>query len=476
MLQKYGIKDFQIIDRSPGIGGTWWHNRYPGAEVDTASVIYSLSFSKFPWTRTHAQQPEILRYLEQTVDLVGLREHLRLNTEVRTARWLPTETGWQLTFADGSTETFDAIICAVGFLDVPTIPDWAKKENFTGPIFHSARWPDRLNLSNKTVAVVGTGSTSVQIVGELAEQCSRLLIFQRQPNWILPKSVQDLHPAAQSRRASGMAYHWHRTRGFVQSESGRAGGKMATEGTTANQRARARALAHMQTALVGRDDLITALTPEYPFYGKRPVINDTFYPALLRPNVELIPRAVVGLAPHTVVDTAGQRHSVDVVVLATGFKAADYLHDLEVTGDDGQTLTEVWAGEPKALAGITVSGFPNFFIMYGPNTNAGPVPFFLEAQARFAALCIRKAWRSERRVIDTRPSVAEAYDRWLQRRLAKTVWGSTRSYFTAPSGRVVTQWPTGATQYWITTRLMRHLGIRTRASDASTSTAPGVCP
>lgn len=462
MLQKYGLDDFVIIDRSPDIGGTWWYNRYPGAEVDTASVIYSLSFSRFAWTRTHAQQSEILRYMAGTVDRLGLREHLRLNTEVRRACWLESAGRWELVFGDGSTEQFDAVISAVGFLDVPNIPGWAIDSEFTGDVFHAARWVD-MDLSDKKVAVVGTGSTAVQIVGELPGRCRELLVFQRQPNWILPKNVRELGSAERSRRTRGLSYFTHRLRGFIASERGRVGGKAATVGTKANTANHDAALAHLRRSLAGREDLIQALTPDYPFNGKRPVINDTFYPALQLPNVKLVPKAVASLAPHAVVDVDGERHPVDVVVLATGFLASEYLHDLDVIGVDGRALTDVWKGEPRALAGITVPGFPNLFIMYGPNTNAGPVPFFLEAQARFATLAMRRAWRSGKRIVDTRPAVADRYDRWVQKQLSRTVWGGTRSYFTASTGRVVTQWPTGATQYWLATRLLRRLGLTFRA-------------
>lgn len=461
MLRRYGITDFVILDRSPGIGGTWWHNRYPGAEVDTVSVIYSLSFSRWEWRRTHAQQAEILEYMNHTVDEFRLREQIRLNTEVRSVTWQDGQQQWLLEFDDGTAESFDAVISAVGFLDVPNIPDWAEGSEFSGEIFHASRW-ESPELERKRVAVIGTGSTAVQIVGELPEACDELLVFQRQPNWLLPKEVQELDPALSRRRARGIQYFRHRMRGFLDSERGRVGGKAATVGTKANSANQAAALAHLQRSLAGYPELIAALTPDYPFNGKRPVINDTFYPALTKDNVTLVPRAVQSLRAGGIVDSAGEVHPVDAIVLATGFKASEYLHDLQVTGAHGRTLRETWNGEPRALAGITVPDFPNFFIMYGPNTNAGPVPFFLEAQARFAALALRKAWRSGRHIVDTKPAVESSYDRWVQNRLAKTVWGGTRSYFTAETGRVVTQWPTGASQYWIAARLMRWIGLEYR--------------
>lgn len=459
MLRRNGIDDFVILERAPSVGGAWWYNRYPGAEVDTASVIYSLSFIRHRWSRTHAQQPELLRYLEGAIDDAGLRGNLRLNTDVTSATWDAAAAHWILELADGSTEAFDAVISAVGFLNVPSIPTWARGSTFDGQLFHSARWPDQLDLKGRTVAVVGTGSTAVQIVGELAGQAGKVLVFQRQPNWILPKGARDVLPLERERRYSGLRGRIGRIRGFIASEQGRVGGKAATVGTRANSAAEATALAHLQSSMASRPELIPLLRPDYPFNGKRPVINDTFYPGLCRQDVTLVPRAVAALEPGSVVDVDGQRHPVDAVVLATGFAASEYLKDLQVVGVAGQSLHDTWAGDPQALAGITVPGFPNFFIMYGPNTNAGPVPFFLECQARFAAQALRGAWCSGRTLIDTKNTVMRSYNIWVQKRLDKTVWGRTSSYFTSASGRVVTQWPTGALQYWLTTRLLRHIGL-----------------
>lgn len=458
MLRRYGIDNFVILDRAPDIGGTWWYNRYPGAEVDTPSSIYSLSFSRWAWSRSHAQQAEILQYMNATVDRLGLRSRIRLGVEVRRAEWSESSASWNLTFQDGSSETFDAVISAVGFLDIPNMPEWSRNSSFVGEVYHAARWTD-IDLEGKTVAVVGTGSTAVQVVGELPKQCGSVIVFQRQPNWILPKNVEELNADERVRRSRGLPYLIRRVRGFIASERGRVGGKAATVGTRANTANREAALAHLHRSLRDRPDLISLLTPDYPFNGKRPVINDTFYPALTQANVRLVPHAVASLEADAIVDAAGEKHPVDVVFLATGFKASEYLHDLEVIGRDSRSLKDVWNGEPRALAGVTVPGFPNFFILYGPNTNAGPVPFFLEAQARFAALALRASRRRRAAIIETKPRVEAWYDRWVQRRLAKTVWGGTRSYFTSESGRVVTQWPTGATQYWFMTRLTRWIGL-----------------
>lgn len=460
MLTREGIDNFDILERAPGLGGTWWFNRYPGAEVDTPSSIYSFSFMPGSWSRTHAKGPEIRQYLEDAVDQTQLREHIRFNTSVSGMTWDPERSGYHVAIDGGETEFFDAVISAVGFLNIPSYPDWAKSDSFQGQVFHSARWPEGIDLTESTVAVIGTGSTSVQIVSELATEVKQLLVFQRQPNWILPKRIREHSVEERERMKRPLAYGWKRLRDFAKSERGRSGGREATVGSRANSRSQSRALAHLHEALGDREDLLEALTPNYPFYGKRPVINDTYYPTLRRDDVSLIPHAVEDLVAGGILDTTGKTHEVDVVVLATGFEAANYQKGLEITGIGGRTLHEEWDGEPRAFGGVTVPSFPNFFMIYGPNTNAGPVPYFLEAQAKFAAKSLRTMRARGASTITTSPRALQRYSEWLERRLQKTVWGKTANYFTSASGRVVTQWPSSALHYGLMLKLLRRTGLR----------------
>jgi len=468
MLRRAGIEHFDIFERSAGVGGTWWDNRYPGAEVDTPSFIYSFSFDRYVWRRTHAQREEIQEYLERTVDEQGLRQHLQLGVTVDSAVWDDTRHEYDVSLADGRRLRYHALISAVGFLNKPRMPSWPGACRFNGQIVHTALWPEALELAGKRVAVVGTGSTSVQLVSELAPKVARLTVFQRQPNWVLPKGARDYTERERHRYRRPWRYWLAWARQFVKSESGRFGGHEATVGKGANRRRRDAALAHLREQLEDRPDLLELVTPDYPFFGKRPVINDTYYPALLRDNVTLVPHPVAAVDQRGVTDSTGTCHEVDVVVAATGFEAANYLSSLRITGRGGVDLHEHWNGEPEAFLGVMVPRFPNFFMLYGPNTNAGPVVLFLECQARFAASCIRRAVRLGGARVEVKTAWASGYNRLLQRRLSSTVWGSTDNYFKSASGRVVTQWPSSASVYWLLARILRPLGTTyTRRSGAS---------
>lgn len=459
MLKRENISEFTIFEKAAGFGGTWWENTYPGAEVDTPSLIYSYSFHRYPWSRTHANQAELLKYIEEAVDNQNLRHHFRLETPVREVRWIPDGNHYKVTIGDAEVEYFDAVISAVGFLNTPNIPELPGLQEYTGRVFHTTQWPATIALEDKDVAVIGTGSSSVQVVSAIADDVKSLTVFQRQPNWVLPKAVHDYTPQEVSRLARPWAYRIARIKAFIDSENGRIGGKEATAGTRANLKRQGIAARHLTTALASKPELISYLMPDYPFYGKRPVINDDFYPTLLKPNVALVPKPCVGFGADCLIDADGAEHKADIVVMATGFKAAEYLSNLKVYGNSAQELHEQWGDDPSAFLGITVPEFPNFFMLYGPNTNAGPVVFFLECQAQFAAKTIAGLRHRGSAAAMVRPAMFRGYDRWVQRRLKKTVWGKTDNYFKSKSGRVVTQWPTGASQYWLLTRLLRPLAM-----------------
>lgn len=454
-LRQAGIEDFVIFEKSPHPGGTWWENRYPGAEVDTPSFIYSYSFMKHVWSRTHARQSEIFEYLQGVISEFDLAPHFRFNTAVVSATWSDDSQRYQVRLDDESDLACESVISCVGFLNTPNLPAWVDDSEFMGRIFHTSRWPEALDLAGKRVAIVGTGSTAVQIVGEIASEVDHLFVFQRQPNWIVPKRDRDLTAMERKRLEARPRYKWARLTHYIESERGRFGGKEARIGTRANSRRHRLAIEHLQTTMASRPDLRAVLTPDYPFYGKRPIVNNTFYPALLRDNVTLIPRSTAGLTMDSIVDENGDHHQVDVVIVSTGFQATNYLSNLRVHGRSGVELHDAWADDPEGFLGIMVPEFPNFYMLYGPNTNAGPVVFFLEVQAAFAAASIRRMRTHCAATIEVRRSYSGAFNVWIQRRLAKTVWGSTDNYFKSSTGKVVTQWPSGATLYWAMAKLLR---------------------
>jgi cation diffusion facilitator CzcD-associated flavoprotein CzcO len=448
-LKRQGITDFIIFDGSAGVGGTWWHNRYPGAEVDLESHIYSFSYAPADWSRNYAGRRELQRYLEKVVDAFGLRRHLVLNEKVENVTWLDDRGVYEITSSSGRPYgQFHAVISAVGFLSVPRIPALAREgPGFTGVICHSALWPEGLELAGQRIGVLGTGSSAVQVVAEAAACAAEVKVFQREPNWMLPKGSRDFSPLERRMNRNPVVHRWRRFRLYLRYDSRQRRMSHARRDGRVNQRRSRAAAKFLQDSLAGQPELRRLLTPAFPFEGKRTVLSDTYYQTLVQPHVTLVPHGVKGLSATGVIDENGDRHDLDVVVLATGFHASDYLAKLKVTGLGGRDLHEVWAGDPQAFLGMMVPGFPNFFMMYGPNTNSSPLVSFYEAQARFAARAIRRLDTRGAHDVQISPLAADLYDRWLQRALRRTVWTETDSYFRAGSGRIVSQWPFSVSLY-----------------------------
>lgn len=453
-LRRAGIERFTIFEKSAGAGGTWWENRYPGAEVDVGSHLYCYSFKPYPWSRTHARRAELQAYIDEVLDEFDLRAHVRFNVAVERVVWEDPAQAYRVTAGDGSTSHFEAVISAVGLFNQPRYPEWPGLEDFAGPVFHSARWEPDHDLTGKRVAVVGTGSTASQIVPAVAPVAERVTLFQREPGWVIPKGDRDFSAEERKRFQSSWARRRERLRLFWQIERGQLRGSIHRPGTKLNARREAQCRAYIAHVFKDRPDLRAAVTPSYPYPGKRPILTGDFYPALLRDNVELVPHAVTSVARNGVVDARGVGHPVDVLVLATGFQPSNYLASLDVVGREGRSLHSVWNGEPQAFLGITVPGFPNFFILYGPNTNGGEVVSQLERQAEFAVRSIGRIGRRGVTAVEVRPSFYAISNRWLQRAIAKTAWVRSNNYYTTPSGRVVTQWPYGVIAYGVATKLL----------------------
>jgi len=474
-LTKAGIDSFTIFEKSGGIGGTWWDNTYPGAEVDVASHLYSYSFKRNDWTRTHARQAELQRYLEEVVDEHDLRRHFRLNTAVEGAEWDEGTHTYTVHLRDGGRVRCRVLISAVGLLNHVNYPTWPGLEDFEGPKFHTSRWEHQHDLTGKRVAVVGTGSTAVQLVPEIAPIVERLCVFQREPGWIVPKGERDFSPEERATLRRPLQRRRERMKKFYLLEKGVWGGAVYKPGTKVNTLREQQCRAYIARELGDRPELQEAVTPTYPYPGKRPIFHSTFYSVLKRDNVELVPKAVASVTPHGIVDVDGVEHEIDILVIATGFTASRYLAELEVTGVGGRTIHEAWADEPYAFLGLTVPGFPNFFMLYGPNTNGGEIVFFLERQSEYAVRVLKRIKRGRVTAVEVKRSWTDAYNRWLQKRMRGTSWEECRNYFTAPSGRIVTQWPYGALLYGLLTKTLGPLSEtgRRAAGRARTAPAPG---
>jgi len=465
-LTRAGITSFTIFEQSAGPGGTWWDNTYPGAECDIDILFYSYSFQPHDWKRTHASQREIQAYVQTVIDRFELTSRIRYGTRIVDAVWDDRKQGYDLTTAGGERMHAGIVVSAVGLLNVPRYPDWPGIETFRGPKFHTARWEHEHDLAGKHVAVVGTGSSAAQVVPAIAPIAGRVTMFSREPAYVLPKNERDLTAGERRRFASGLGRRLARATYFLNIERGMA----VRDPQSKRQRDTVARYAHYKDAtFAGRPALRAWASPAYPFACKRPVFSSDLYPALLRENVELVPRAVTRVTESGVVDSDGNEYPADVLVMATGFQPWDFLKNFRLVGRAGRTIAGVWGDEPEAFLGMQVAGFPNFFMMYGPNTNFFCVTFMLERQAEYIARAVRRLVRAKATSIDVRRSVMDFYNRHVTRALSKkTLEGDCSNYYHSASGKNVVTWPWWGSVYVILTRL-GGLACYTRRATAETA-------
>ncbi|MFC7303871.1 flavin-containing monooxygenase [Streptomyces monticola] len=451
-LKRAGRGKFTVFEKAGDIGGTWRDNTYPGCGCDVPSQLYSYSFEKYTsWSRRYPGQPEILGYLRSLVDKHGLRPHIRLNTEVTRARYDEGGARWEVLTADGRREFFDVVVFGVGQLNRPRLPDIPGREEFAGTAFHSARWDHGHDLTGKRVAVIGNGSSAAQLIAPVARQAGRLEVFQRTPNWVLPKADAEFH------RATRLGLRWlrplqkaYRSLIYLRAESLL---YPALKNGWSAPLVRRMALRHLRQQI---DDprLRAKLTPDYPVGCKRIVIDSTFYPALNRPDVDVVTERITRIT-RTGVETAdGLEHPADTVVYATGFETTRFLAPVEVYGRDGRLLREEWKDGPEAYLGVAMPNFPNLFFLYGPNTNLGhnSIVLMIECQVGYVLACLRAlsahCARSGRAGIEIRPEAMAAYRARLERALHDTVWeAGCDSWYKNAAGRVTNNWPMSTVRY-----------------------------
>lgn len=447
-LRRRGIDDLVIIEGADGVGGTWRRNTYPGAACDIQSHLYSFSFApNKSWSRTYARQPEILAYLESVADDFDLRRHLLLGTRVRTARWNEDTWQWDLELErDGRPATLsaDVVVSAVGLFGSMKLPDIAGLGDFGGIVMHTAQWDHGIDLEGKRVAVIGTGASGVQVVPELAKMAGRVTVFQRTPPWMVPKDDRP-YTATELARFARDPLAMRRTRWQIWKFQHDNTATMADDPIVT---ARSQFATSFLERTVPDEVLRRALTPDYPFRCKRVLLGDDFYRALQQDHVNLVTDPVDRVGETSVVTAAGEAVDVDAIVLATGFETSQYLSGLEVIGAGGRQLHDRWGADASAYLGVAVSGFPNFFMLYGPNTNQGgnSIVYILEAGARLVASAVARLARRGG-YLDVRPEAERRYNDQLSADLERSIWTQCSSYFRSPSGRIVTQWPYTELEY-----------------------------
>jgi cation diffusion facilitator CzcD-associated flavoprotein CzcO len=438
-LKRSGQQDFVVIEKSAGLGGTWWDNRYPGAQVDVPSPVYAFSFAPHArWTQRFAAAPEILAYMQGLAEQHALAPHLRLGTALTAASFDEAHGLWRLSMDDGRKLTARYFVCSTGPLSVPRWPDIPGLESFAGPRLHSARWDAAVPLAGRRVGVIGTGSTAAQLVPQVARQAARLSVFQRTANWVLPR--MDRRYSALDRALVRLPLYQRLVRwGWVgASEWLRRGFE---EGTVARRMVLHDAAVHLRRQ-VKDEALRERLTPRHPLGCKRLIFSNTWLRTLAQPNVALVTAGIERITPQGVVTADGQAHALDVLVCATGF---DVQHALAVpvTGTGGRALQDAWADAPQAYFGTTVAGFPNCFLMLGPNTATGHTStlLYIEPQVQFVLRAMQEVQRRGQRWLDVKAAVMADFNDELQQRLAPTVWMRCSSWYRAASGRNLAIWP-----------------------------------
>ena len=453
-LKQAGVDDFVILEQDDGVGGTWRANRYPGAACDIESHLYSFSFEPNPeWTRTFAPQAEILDYLERCATKYGLRPHLRFGRAVVGATFDEAAGEWTVETGRGEVLRARALVSACGGLSRPSLPDIPGLRSFQGKLFHTARWDGSLDLSGKRVGVIGTGASAIQIVPSIAPTVGKLHVYQRTPPWILPKQDPEIpvDRRAQFRRWPGLqqlaraAQFWrHELLAFA----------FTVEPRVLKQ-AQKLGLQHLGRTV--RDpQLRRKLTPSYTMGCKRILLSNDYYPAFNRPNVELVTDGIAEVRAHGILSRDGSERALDAIVLATGFQAAESVAPFEVRGRGGRELNEAWREGAEAFLGTTVSGFPNLFMIVGPNTGLGhsSMVLMIESQITYILSCLALMRSRGAKLLDVRADAQRRYNAQLHTRLARTVWatGGCTSWYRTSTGKNTTLWPGFTLEYRFRTR------------------------
>ena len=451
-LQAEGLDDVVILEKEDDLGGTWYVNTYPGCQCDVPSLLYSLSFQpNTEWTRTFAPQPEIEEYLRTVAERTNVKRLIRFNAEVTGARWDAAARRWRVTTAEGEV-TADLCVMATGFLSTPSSPSIPGLDHFAGTVFHSARWDHDHDLSGERVAVVGTGASAIQFVPQIASRVAHLTVFQRTPPWVMPRPDRAFTPrerwlfrhSALAMRISRARIYWTRELMVVMFA------KQPRLATLASAGAR-KHLAE-QVADAG---LRARLTPDYALGCKRVLLSNDYYPALTQPHVELVTDPISEVTADAVVTRDGTEHRVDTIILGTGFAVTEPPMAEHVHGADGRSLAEHWAGSPSAYLGTTLAGFPNLFVMVGPNTGLGhsSMVFMMECQYNYVVDALKTMAARAVDSFSVDPDAVEAFNDEIQAKLARTVWNSgCSSWYLDGTGRNTTLWPDFTWRYRQRTR------------------------
>ena len=467
---------FTIFEKNETVGGTWYENDYPGCGVDTPNHFFSFSFEpNHDWPHHFSKRDDLWRYLERCADRYDIRRHIRFRTEVTGAQWDSASCRWRISLrhADGREETAHArfLVTAVGQLNRPFIPELRGLDHFAGATFHTGHWNRGVDVTGKRVAMIGTGASGMQAGPSIAGEVERLTIFQRTPHWSIYNP--NYHAAVSEGKKWALKHvpfyaKWYRFQLFWASADGlHASLQIDPEWPTPdlslnaeNQRFRDMLTAHIESEIGDDPVLLDKVIPKYPPYGKRMLRDNHWYKMLKRPNVELVSEGIDHVERDAIVTSDGQRWPVDVIVFATGFQAGRMLWPMDIKGREGRTLRDLWGDDdPRAYLGVTVPGFPNFFMLYGPNTNlghGGSIIFHTECQVRYIVQCLREVIERGAASMECRRGPHDAYNAEVDAAHRRMVWshGGVGNWYKNASGRVIANSPWRLVDYWKMTHTM----------------------
>jgi cation diffusion facilitator CzcD-associated flavoprotein CzcO len=467
-LRRKGNQSFVLLERNAEAGGTWLENAYPNAGCDIPSFLYSFSFApRYEWSQKYARQPEILNYLRQTAEQFDVVKNIRFSKIVTSADWNDALGRWVVTVDSGEVYHAQFLVSAVGQLNVPRYPDIPGREQFQGEQWHSARWKKDSELTGRTVAVIGNGASSIQFLPEVSEKASRVILFQRTPSWI--------HPLHNYRYPAWATWAFknlplvallHRLWIFLSCEF--------------------RIIAFWKMGLAHHiyhwwllkkmrqqvpEEKREVLIPDYPPGCKRVLLSSDFLQIVQRPNFSIVSAPITGIDADAIV-TDSKRYPVDVIIYGTGFEATNLLGTFPVKGRGGRSLQQVWAGRPRTLFGITTPEFPNFFMLYGPNSNLGhnSIIYMIESQVSYILKCVDHMRQHHFQQILVRSEAVDTFDRWLQQRLSATVWAAgCSSWYKTAEGTIPNNWSGSALSYRTLTRQPDFASFEFHAGPTTTS-------
>lgn len=453
-LKEAGHQDIIILEKAQSVGGTWRDNQYPGCACDTPVALYQFSF--FPsikWNHLFPRAHEVHQYAQDMADAFQLQPHLRLGDEAVSAVWSDAEKHWTLKTRAGQTYVVDAIVPALGQLNRPQWPNIPGRDRFAGPSMHSARWDPSISLAGKRVACIGSAASAVQLIPEVAKVAGHLSVFQRTPNWVisrLDRKVSDEEKALLMSDIEAAIKLGAMNRQLIYDNADHFFWQ-AFQWTPAGRAAFTRQALDKLESEVPDPELRKKLTPDYPIGCKRILITDDFLPTMIRPNVSLVTQAIERITPTGVQTSDGVSHDFDVLIYATGFETTGWQWSLDVVGEGGARLADVWREAPQAYLGITAAGFPNMFMLYGPNTNLGhnTITFMIEQQVSYLTKALAGLEQRGRKAMSVSQSAQDRFNAALQAQLAHSVWADPgcASWYKTADGRITQNWGSHTRDY-----------------------------